>query len=281
MLDRMGHFPLEPSLLHFLPLPRRLPGLTRYRSSRDEARPFAALLDRLFLARRNADYAGRGDLFWRLAQARDRTTGTGFAPAELRDEAITLGATSATTVRPLTWIWYLLATHPGVEARLAAELDEVLGGRPPAPEDVPRLAYLRQVLDETLRLYPPLPVMIPRRAVTEDFVCGRRIRRGAIVLILPWVLHRHRRWWRDPDDFDPNRFAAAETAARPRYAYLPFGAGPHVCVGASLAMLQLVIAVATLAQRFRFGLVPGQRVEPVAWINLRPRSGIRMTIEPR
>jgi len=278
MLDRMGHFPLKPSLVHFVPLPRWLPLLRRYASSRDAAARFAPMLDRLFAARRGAAYGGRRDLFWRLTQPRD---GAALGSAELRDEAITLGATSSTTLRPLTWVWYLLATHPAVEERLVGELAAVLGGRAPGAEDLARLPYLRQVLDETMRLYPPLPVMIPRRATADDRVCGHAVRRGSIVLVMPWVLHRHRRLWRDPDRFDPDRFAEPEARARSRYSYLPFGIGPHVCVGASLAMMQLVIAVAILAQRFRFRLVPGQRIEPVAWINLRPRFGIRMTVEPR
>ena len=281
MLDRMGHFPLEASLLHFLPMPRRLPYFRRYRTSRAEARSFAPMLDRMIAERRGADYHGRPDLLWRLVQAHDRDSSEGLGLAELRDEAITLGATSSTTLRPLTWVWYLLASHPEAEARLHAELAGVLGGRTPDAADLPRLVYLRQVLDETMRLYPPLPVMILRSAAAADRVCGRLVPRGAIVAIMPWVLHRHRKLWREPDRFDPERFGPAEVAARSRYAYLPFSIGPHVCVGASLATMQMVVAVAVLAQRFRFRLVPGHPVEPTAWINLRPKSGIRMTLEPR
>jgi cytochrome P450 len=281
MLDHMGHFPVEPSLLHFLSLPRWLPFCKPYRSSQAEARRFAATLDRLIEKRRDERYSGRRDLLWRLVHARDRKTAEGLGPAELRDETITLGATSSTTLRPLTWVWYLLAAHPVVEERLHAEIDGVLGGRPPEAEDLPKLAYLRQVLDETMRLYPPLPVMILRRAAAADAVCGRRVPRGSLIAIMPWVLHRHRCLWEDPERFDPDRFGAAETAARSRYSYLPFGIGPHVCAGASLATMQMVIAVAVLAQRFRFRLVPGQHIEPTAWINLRPSRGIRMTVESR
>ena len=281
MLDRMGHYPLEPSLLHFLALPRWLPFFKRYRTSRAEAQRFEPMLDRLIAERRSESYSGRRDLLWRLVHARDRSTAESLSGAELRDETITLGATSSTSLRPLTWVWYLLAAHPRVEERLHAELASVLGGRAPTAEDVPNLVYLRQVLDETMRLYPPLPVMILRSAAAEDVVCGRRIPRKSIIAIMPWVLHRHRKLWHDPDRFDPDRFTPDQAAARSRYSYLPFSIGPHVCVGASLAMLQLVIAVAVLAQRFRFRLVPGHKVEPTAWINLRPRGGIRMTVEPR
>jgi cytochrome P450 len=123
--------------------------------------------------------------------------------------------------------------------------------------------------------------MILRRAAAADVVCGRPIPRRSIVAIMPWVLHRHNKLWRDPDRFDPGRFSPEQVAARSRYSYLPFGIGPHVCVGASLAVMQLVVAVAVLAQRFRFRLVPGHRIEPTAWINLRPSRGIRMTLERR
>lgn len=281
MLDRMGHFPLRPSVMHFLPMPRWLPYFRRYRASRAETERFVPMLDRLIEARQSAAYDGRRDLLWRLVQASDRHGGAKLDRAELRDEAITLGATSSTTLRPLTWVWYLLATHPRAEERLHAELAAVLGGRTPTADDVPRLVYLRQVIDETMRLYPPLPVMILRTAAALDAICGRRIPRRSLIAIMPWVLHRHRKLWHDPDRFDPDRFSPDQVAARSRYAYLPFSIGPHVCVGASLAIMQMVIAIAVLAQRYRFRPVPGQPVEPTAWINLRPRRAIRMTFEPR
>ena len=181
----------------------------------------------------------------------------------------------------MPWIWYLLATHPEAERKLHAELDRAIGDRGPDVGDLAKLTWLRQVVDETMRLYPPLPIMMMRRAAAADTVCGRHIPKGAIVAILPWVVHRHRKLWHDPDRFDPGRFAPEQPAARSRYAYLPFAVGPHVCVGASMAMLQLTIAVAVLARHFRFRLVPGRTVEPTAWTNIRPRNGIWMTLEPR
>jgi cytochrome P450 len=120
-----------------------------------------------------------------------------------------------------------------------------------------------------------------RRTLADDVVCGRPIPRKSIVGVLPWVVHRHRRLWRDPDGFDPDRFTAEETAARSRYAYVPFAIGPHVCIGASLALVEIMVAIAVCAQRFRFRLVPGQRIEPIGWTNLHPKGGIRMTVEPR
>jgi cytochrome P450 len=281
MLRRMARFPSGSSFTQLLPIPRWLPFFNRYRTGYAETESFRPMLDRLIAERRSPDYMGRRDLLWRLAHARDRHSGEGLSAAELRDETITLGQTSSTSLRPLPWLWYLLATHPGVEDRLHAELDEILRGRPPSLDDLPNLVYVRKLLEEAMRLYPPVPVMMLRRAVADDVVCGHRIARNSIVVIMPWVLHRHRKLWQDPDRFDPERFSPEQVAARSRYSYLPFSIGPHVCVGASLAMTQMVIAVAVLAQRFRFRLVPGQQVEPKAWINLHPGRGIKMTVEPR
>jgi cytochrome P450 len=281
MLGHLGQYPGPYGLADLLPIPGWPRFLDRRRKTRIEAEKYRPLLDRLVAERRSAGYVGREDLLWRLANASDRDTGERLTVAELHDEILTLAATSATSLRPLPWIWYLLATHPEAERRLHAELDEVLGGRRLAIGDLSKLVYLRRVLDETMRLYPPLPIMMMRRAASDDTVCGRNIPRKSIVAIMPWVVHRHRKLWRDPDRFDPDRFAPREAAAQSRYAYLPFAAGPHVCVGASFAMLQLIVAVAVLAQQFRFRLVPGRRVEPTAWTNIRPRDGMWMTVEPR
>jgi cytochrome P450 len=281
MIDHMGQYPGRYGPLDLIPTPGVLRPLDRWRKTRIEAARFAPVLDRLIEERRDPDYAGRKDLLWRLANARDRDTGEGLGRDELHDEMLTLGATSATSLRPLPWIWYLLATHPGAERRLHAELDQALGNGPPSVPDLAKLTWLRQVLDETMRLYPPLPIMMMRRALSDDTVCGRPVPRGSVVVIIPWVVHRHRRLWHDPDSFDPERFAPEAVAARSRYAYLPFAAGPHVCVGASMAMLQLMVAVAVLARHFRFRLVPGRPIEPTAWTNLRPKDGMWMTLEPR
>ena len=127
---------------------------------------------------------------------------------------------------------------------------------------------------------PPVPVML-RTNAEADVLCGRAIPRGSTVVVAPWIIHRHRRLWRDPDSFDPERFAPEAIAVRSRYAFLPFAAGPRACIAAPLAMMQLQVAVAILAQRFRFRLVPGHAVEPAGWTTLRPRYGIRVTVEPR
>jgi cytochrome P450 len=280
MIERMGRYPEKYSLLDIVPLPNWLHFVDRYRRSRTGVDQYYALLDCLVAARRREDYDGPKDFLWRLATTPDRRTSEPLSTAEIRDETLTLAAASMTPLRPLTWIWYLLAMHPHVEARLHAELDRVLGERVPSAEDLPQLVYLRQVLDETMRLYPPLPLML-RSAAAADTVCGRRVPRRSIVAVIPWVVHRHRKLWSDPDRFDADRFAPERSADRPRFAYIPFGVGPHVCPGAALSMSEMLIALAVLAQRFRFRLAPGQAIEPTAWTTLRPRYGIRMTIEPR
>jgi cytochrome P450 len=280
MLERMGRYPEKYSLVDILPLPGALHFLDRYRRSRRGVDPYYPLLDELTAARRAADYAGPKDFLWRLANTPDRRTGEPLTAAEIRDEVLTLAATAMTPLRPLTWIWYLLAKHPQVESRLHAELDDVVGDRPPSAEDLPKLVYLRQVLDETMRLYPPLPLML-RSAAAEDTICDRRVPRRSVVAVIPWVVHRHRKLWSDPDCFDPDRFAPERAAERSRFAYFPFGVGPHVCPGAALSMNEMLIALAALAQRFRFRLAPNQAIEPTAWTTLRPRNGIMMTVEPR
>ena len=279
-LYRLGQYPGKYSLLDFMAPPRWLGFLERRRTGREAIPEAGALIDRLIAARRDPAYAGRRDLLWRIVHAVDPQTGTGLDDNELRDEILTLGATAATPLRVFPWLFYLLALHPRDEARLQAELAAVLAGSAPGPDDLPRLTILRRIVDETLRLYPPAPTML-RTALTDDVICGRKVPRGSVVGVLPWVVHRHRTLWTEPDRFDPDRFAPDKVAARSRYAYLPFAIGPHVCIGASLALVEIVTIAAVIAQRFRFRLVPGHAVEPMAWTNLHPKGGIWMTVEAR
>ena len=180
----------------------------------------------------------------------------------------------------LTWTWYLLALHPEVAATFHAELESVLGGRAPGFEDLPRLRYTRMVLEEAMRLYPPAHTM-SRQAIEEDEIEGYRVRKCSMVFIVPWLIHRHRLLWERPEVFDPLRFAPEKSAARPRFAYLPFGGGPGICIGAGFAMSEALIILAMLGQRYRMRLVDGFPVEPVGLITLRPRHGLRMTLERR
>lgn len=200
---------------------------------------------------------------------------------EVRDEIATLLiAGHETTATALAWLWYLLDLHPWARARLEAELAAVLGGRDPTAADLPHLVYTRMVIDEAMRLYPPVPGL-GRRSLAADELAGERIPPGAEISIIPWILHRHRALWQEPDLFDPERFAPERKAALHRFAYLPFGGGPRICIGASLATMELLTIVAIVAQRYRLRLLPGQRFEPVAAITLRPRPDIRMVLERR
>jgi cytochrome P450 len=277
LVQTMAKYPGRFSLFDVLPIPAPFAPLL---GRRGEARQFEPLLLELIAERRRADYAGSKDLLWRLVQAQDRTTGERLSDAELCDEALTLANTAVTPLRVLSWVWYLLGLHPTAERQLHAELDAVLGGRAPAFDDFAKLPFLRQIIDETMRLYPPLPVMM-RTVAADDVVGGRPIPRQSIVTIAPWIIHRHRRLWDEPDRFDPDRFSPEHARGRSRYAYIPFSIGPHICTGAPLSIVQMTIAVAIWAQRFRFRLVPGHPVEPVGWTSLRPARGIKVTVESR
>jgi cytochrome P450 len=137
------------------------------------------------------------------------------------------------------------------------------------------------VIEETMRLYPPAPGLSGRQAAADDEICGQAVKKGAQIFVAPWILHRHRKLWENPDVFDPQRFSAERSKGRPRFAYLPFGGGPRVCIGASLAMTEACLILATVAQRYRLRLVPGQDIRLRARITLRPRDGIRMVLERR
>jgi cytochrome P450 len=150
----------------------------------------------------------------------------------------------------------------------------------PRFEDLAELRYTRMVLEESMRLYPPAHT-ISREALAEDKIEGHRVAKGSVVSIVPWVLHRHRLLWDRPDVFDPERFAPERAAERPRFAYIPFGGGPRICIGMGFAMTEATIILAMLGQRYRLRLAPGAAVEPVGLITLRPRNGLPMLIERR
>jgi cytochrome P450 len=239
-----------------------------------------AAIERL-VAKRTGQGAHAGDdLLGRLIREKNAETGLALSPREIRGQIITvIGAGHQSVALSLGWIWYLLSQHPLHEARLHAELAEVLAGRTPSPEDLPRLSYLRMIIDESLRLYPPFPAMAWRGAIADDEVCGVRIPKGSTVSIVPWVLHRHTKLWDHPGQFDPERFLPERSKERSRYAYLPFGVGPRVCIGAAFAITQMMLILATLAPRFRLRMVPGHVVEPQGLVSLRSRDGWKMTLE--
>jgi cytochrome P450 len=228
-------------------------------------------------ARRRTDEA-REDLLDMLLRARDEETGEGMTDRQLRDEVMTFVlAGHETTAVALTWTWYLLDRHPEVAERLRAEVAAALGGRTPAVEDLPRLQYARMVVEEVMRLYPPVWGFF-RQAIGPDTLGEHAVPKGVVILISPYVTHRHPRVWDDPDRFDPERFASERVRERPRFAYLPFSGGPRLCIGNEFALMEAQLAVAMTVQRYRLGLVPGTRVEPESRVTLRPRGGLKMTV---
>ncbi|HUG83875.1 MAG TPA: cytochrome P450, partial [Euzebya sp.] len=181
----------------------------------------------------------------------------------------------------MSWVWYLLSLNPDVTERVAAEVDEVLGDRAPQPEDIPKLVYTGQVIDETMRLYPPLFVQ-PRTPLEPEVIRGYHIPAGSTFLALcPYVTHRHREFWDNPEGFDPDRFAPAKAKERHRFAYFPFGGGPRKCIGDQFALVQMKVITAMTLQRYRLDLAPGFPVTPQPAISLRPRHGLQMRIRDR
>jgi cytochrome P450 len=185
-----------------------------------------------------------------------------------------------TTANALTWTWYLLSQHPDVERRLHAEIDGALGGRLPTADDLAALPYTRLVLAESMRLYPPAWIL-GRRALAPFDVNGYTIPARSIILASQYTIHRDARWFPSPDTFDPERFAPERQAERPKFAYFPFGGGPRVCIGEQFAWMEGILALATIAQRWRLRLVPGHPVALQPIITLRPKFGMRMTVEAR
>jgi cytochrome P450 len=217
------------------------------------------------------------DLLARLVAARDSETNGSMTAKEVRDEVVTIFmAGHETTAQALTWTWYLLSLHPSVEAKLHEELTTVLNGRTPQYEDITNLRYTRMVIEESMRLYPPAHTMA-REPIAPDYLLGHRIPAGAIVLIVPWLLHRKASLWNQPHRFNPDRFAIEP----PRFTYIPFGAGQRICIGAAFAMTEAILILAMIAQRYRLRLNADHPVEPQGLITLRPRYGLPMTLEQR
>jgi cytochrome P450 len=241
-----------------------------------------ATMQKLIAARAKNQGEAPRDLLDRLIAARDGETGVRMTNDEVRDEVVIIFlAGHDTTSLALTYTWYLLSQHPEVEAKLHEELARVLGGRAPVHDDLVNLPYTRMVLEESMRLYPPAPGISNRAVLEDDEVSGVKIPKGANVAIMPWVVHRHRLLWDNPEKFDPERFSPERSQGRHRFAYMPFGGGPRVCIGMALAIAEAQLILATMAQRFRLKLVSGQDIVLQHRITLRPRDGIKMILSPR
>jgi cytochrome P450 len=220
----------------------------------------------------------RGDLLSMLLVAQDvEGDGGGMSDVQLRDEAMTIFlAGHETTANALSWTFYLLAQHPDVFDAMRRNIDEVLGDRLPTAADYPRLQYVEMVLAESMRMFPPAWA-VSRYALEDVSVGGYDVPKGAVVAVSQYVMHHDARFWPDPERFDPQRFAPDAKAARPKYAYFPFGAGPRICIGEGFAWMEGVLILATLAQTRRLDLL-SKRVRPQASITLRPRGGISMRV---
>ena len=254
-----------------------IPPVRRFEKARDH-------LDKIvygLIAERRRSGKDAGDLLSMLLLAQDESDNAHMTDKQVRDEALTLLiAGHETTANALTWTWYLLSQNPEVEARMHAEIDSALGGKLPSFEDVARLPYTSGVFAESLRLYPPAWA-IGRRAREDYSIGGYPIPAKSILLMSPWVVHRDPRWWPEPELFNPDRWHPDEAAKRPKFAYFPFGGGARVCIGERFAWAEGVLVLATIAQRWKMRLVPGHPVETRAVITLRPKHGMKITLELR
>lgn len=252
-----------------------LPGQVRFRRARAQLQ---GVVDELVARRSQDDPAGRDDVLSRLVVATRDEPDARLAERRRRDELVTLLlAGHETTASTLGWALLLLDRHPEAFDRLHEEVVRVLGDRDPVHEDLRRLPFTTSVVEETMRLYPPVWIL-PRTAQRADTVGGYRVPAGADVLVSPYTLHRHPAFWDDPARFDPGRFAAVGARDRPRYAYLPFGAGPRFCVGNSLGMAEAVLALALLCRELRLRVVPGQRARPQPMLSLRLGGGLLVDV---
>ncbi|HZD30205.1 MAG TPA: cytochrome P450 [Candidatus Angelobacter sp.] len=220
------------------------------------------------------------DLLSDLLRAQDED-GSSMTDQQLRDEVMTmLLAGHETTALALSWAWYLLATHPEEQQKLHDELDRVLVGRLPCANDAPQLAFTNRVVREALRIYPPAWV-VSRRAAEDVEIGGYTVPTGSNVIVSPWVTHRDAQFFPDPLAFKPDRWLTQNEQALPKFAYFPFGGGPRVCIGSNFALMEAVVLLAAVAQRYQITLLPGANVEPMASITLRPANGVWVRLHKR
>lgn len=220
------------------------------------------------------------DLLSMLLTAEDEH-GQRLTDQQVRDEVVTLFlAGHETTASSLSWIWYLLAQHPEVEAELLAELDVVLGGRPPTIADLPRLRYTDMVVKEALRLYPSI-WGFGREALCDTAIGGFFVPAGTTLMMSEWVVHRDPRFFAQPETFDPARWTEEFNKTLPKFAYFPFGGGPRLCIGNTFATTQAVMLLASIVPQFRFTCAPGYVVQPWPALTLLPKDGVHVLVERR
>jgi len=262
-----------------LRLPRWVPNAGNIREMRALAK-MDEVVRVLIESRRNSEKQ-REDLLSVLVAATAGENGGGMSDKQLRDEMLTLFlAGHETTANALTWTWFLLSQHPEVEAKLHQELDRELGGRAPEVADLAKLPYTEMVIRESMRLYPPAPA-VAREPIEDVTIAGYLVRAGSLLSINTYALQRDTRFYADPERFDPERFSAGWEERIPRYAYLPFGGGPRVCIGNAFAMMEARLILAMVAERYKLTLEPDQKVEPMQVITVKPRGPVRMRVEQR
>jgi cytochrome P450 len=263
--------------LDLLGLPASVPRLSQWRV-RSTLRFFEAAIDEIIATRRQSS-AGANDILTLLLAALDPETGEQMTEAEVRSNILTfIAAGHETTANTITWSLFLLSQSPQWRERVEAEAARESGG--PIEGLAERLVETRAVIDEAIRLYPPIAA-ISRVAVGADELGGERVKRGTMIVIAPYVLHRHQLYWRDPDAFDPSRFLGKARAEIDRYAYIPFGAGLRTCIGSAFALQEATLILATIMKNYSLELGVGSSVWPLLRVTLRPAGGLPMTIRSK
>ena len=268
------------NLAAFIPVPRWVPRFHRRRTKKT-ARAIRALIRELTVKRMAEIEAGSvpDDLATKIITTEDPETGHAFDAEEMVDQvAIFFLAGHETSASALGWALYLLAMYPEIQDRVAAEAqalnDDIVFS------DLPKLKFTRDVFRETLRLYPPVPMMVRQTTCPEHFR-DRDVAVGSQIVLSPWHLHRHERFWDNPDGFDPDRFATEDGKRSLREAYIPFSSGARVCTGAGFAMVEGPLLLALLIRAFRFERIEGDEPVPVAYLTVRSKNGIRLRVTPR
>ncbi|MEO8243270.1 MAG: cytochrome P450 [bacterium] len=253
----------------WVPRPGRIFAATTMRQMKQTA-------DSAILGRKDRGPSTIPDLLDLLIAGEEPATGRQMTVDELRDNLLTfIVAGHETTALTLAWSLYLCAFDPKIQAAARAEAQAALGTRAATTADIPNLPLIRRIVDEALRLYPPA-AFLARTAQKPDTLCGREIRRNDTIVLPIYALHRHHALWQNPDAFDPDRFLTPPQ----RFSYLPFGDGPRICIGASFALQEAVIILATLLARFKYTLIPGKAPKPVMILTLRPQGGVWLGVEP-
>jgi cytochrome P450 len=257
----------------------RLPTPT-HRRFHNAAREIDEIVYRI-IAERRASGRDRGDLLSMMLAAHDEDDGTQMTDRQLRDEVMTLFlAGHETTALTLSWAWYLLARSPEVEKRFHAELDEVLGGRPPTLADVSRLKYSEMIAKESMRLYPPA-YGVGRETIEDCEIGGFRITPKTQVFMFQWATQRDERFFPEPERFYPERWTEEFNNSLPKYAYFPFGGGPRICIGNYFAMMEIILVLATIGQQYRLTLASDASVSLLPAMSLRPAAGISVVVHRR